>query len=66
MQIARLLCHCCKILSSLSRDEIALLYERARTSTDCLVDFDIKEYTFGSVAHARSLEPVCVGNALCF
>lgn len=77
MQILRSLCHCCKIQSSLSRDEIALLYKRARTSTDCLIDYDIIDYcqvqspatdnsAFGSVAHARSPEPACIGNILCF
>ncbi|KAI2737762.1 hypothetical protein DTO013E5_5810 [Penicillium roqueforti] len=74
-EILRSLCHCCKIQSSLSRDEIAVLYERARMSTDCLIDYDIVDYcqvqspatctsAFGNVAHARSPEPVCIDPSL--
>ncbi|KAK9859695.1 hypothetical protein MYU51_013925 [Penicillium brevicompactum] len=74
-EILRSLCYCCKIQSSLSRDEIALLYKRARTSTDCLIDYDVIDYcqvqlpatdtsAFGSVAHARSPEPACIDPSL--
>ena len=73
MQILRSLCYSFKIQSALSSDEIALLYERARTVTDCLIDYDIKDKcqvqspaigtsAYGG-AYASSPEPVCIGNA---
>ena len=73
MQIIRSFCYCCKIQSTLSNDEITLLYERVRSITDCLIDYDIKDIcqlqspTIGTSAsggaHASSPEPVCIGNA---
>ena len=73
MQIIRSFCYCCKIQSTLSNDEITLLYERVRSITDCLIDYDIKDKcqvqspAMGSSAyggaHISSPEPACIGNA---
>lgn len=73
LQILRSFCYCCKIHSALSSDEITLLYERARTITDYLIDYDIKDKcqvqspaigtsAYGG-AHASSPEPASIGNA---
>ena len=73
MQILRTLCYSCKIQSAFSSDEITLLYKRARTITDCFIDYDIKDgcqvqptaigtSAYGG-AHTSSPEPACIGNA---
>ena len=72
MQIIRSFCYCCKIQSTLSNDEITLLYERVRSITDCLIDYDIKDKcqvqspAMGSSAyggaHVSSPEPARIGN----
>ena len=72
MQILRSLCHLCKIQSALLSDEITSLYKRARTVTDCLIDYDIKDNcqvqspVIGISTHGgacvSSPELACIGN----